>query len=166
MSTRRFGNEGSSVGETRRFVAEALTGAPPEVIELAELMVSELATNCVRHAGGAFDVAVSRNADRIRIAVTDRAKGEPVLRSPGPSDPTGRGLRIVEALSSEWGVEHARSGKTVWFTLEAPAGAPSEDAGAHAAPPRSLQGAQEHGPRKPRGSRVSPRLFTDALALA
>ena len=41
-----------------------------------------------------------------------------MMRSPGPEDPTGRGLQIVNMLSQAWGVEQrATSGKTVWFTV-------------------------------------------------
>ena len=40
------------------------------------------------------------------------------MRSPGPEEPTGRGLQIVNMLSERWGVEHASAhGKTVWFTV-------------------------------------------------
>jgi hypothetical protein len=40
------------------------------------------------------------------------------MRSPGPDEPTGRGLQIVNLLADEWGVERrVRDGKTVWLTL-------------------------------------------------
>jgi anti-sigma regulatory factor (Ser/Thr protein kinase) len=138
MSARSFKNDSSSVREARKFVARALAGAPQDLVEVAELMVSELATNCIRHAGSAYEVAVSRSGERIRVQVTDPGDGEPTVRNPTAEDPTGRGLRIVEALSADWGVERVAAGKAVWFTLEAPAvaeagasrAAPSSDAGA------------------------------------
>jgi serine/threonine-protein kinase RsbW len=83
------------------------------------LMVSELATNCIRHTNTAFDITIVRERAEIRIEVTDRAGGTPVMRSPGPSEPTGRGLQIVDMLSKEWGVEQTSraTGKTVWFVV-------------------------------------------------
>ena len=40
------------------------------------------------------------------------------MRSPKPTDPSGRGLKIIDMLSSDWGVEQsAGAGKTVWFTV-------------------------------------------------
>ena len=40
------------------------------------------------------------------------------MRSPKPTDPSGRGLKIIDMLSAEWGVDHrAAAGKTVWFTV-------------------------------------------------
>jgi anti-sigma regulatory factor (Ser/Thr protein kinase) len=129
MSTRSFKNDSSSVREARKFVAGALAGAPQDLVEVAELMVSELATNCIRHAGSAFEVAVTRGGDSIRVQVTDPGAGEPTVRSPTAEDPTGRGLRIVQALSADWGVERVSTGKAVWFTLETAAVAEAGTAG-------------------------------------
>ncbi len=40
------------------------------------------------------------------------------MRSPRPTDPSGRGLKIIDMLSAEWGVDHrAATGKTVWFVV-------------------------------------------------
>ncbi len=91
---------------------------PRELLESVELMVSELATNCVRHVQTAFELMILRTPEEIRVEVTDHGGGTPMMRSPGPEDPTGRGLRIVDMLSERWGVAHqSLSGKTVWFTL-------------------------------------------------
>jgi anti-sigma regulatory factor (Ser/Thr protein kinase) len=116
--TRRFPHAPTSVGDAREFATDALSGTVPEVLGTIELMVSELATNCIRHAGTAFDVTVSRTAGEIRIEVTDRSAVEPALRSPGPEDATGRGLQIVALLSGAWGIQRSEGhGKTVWFTV-------------------------------------------------
>jgi anti-sigma regulatory factor (Ser/Thr protein kinase) len=115
---RSFSRKPESVAAARRFAAQALTGAAVDVIDAVELMVSELATNCVRHTNTAFDLSVERSRGNIRIEVTDRAAGTPVMRTPGPEDLTGRGLQIVNMLAQAWGVEQRNaSGKTVWFTL-------------------------------------------------
>ncbi|MBV8989486.1 MAG: ATP-binding protein [Solirubrobacterales bacterium] len=120
-TARSFALEPESVGAARRFATEALSNTPPEVLEAVELMVSELATNCIRHANTPFDLQVARARGEIRVEVTDRAGGTPVMRSPGPDDPTGRGLRIVNMLAAAWGVLHrTASGTTVWFMVRTP----------------------------------------------
>jgi anti-sigma regulatory factor (Ser/Thr protein kinase) len=122
MSPRRaFPADPKSVSAARRFVSEALFDRAPEAREAAELMVSELATNCVRHVKTSFDLTIEKLPEQVRVEVADRGGGTPTMRSPGPDEPTGRGLRIVDMLSVRWGVEHDRpTGKTVWFTLLAP----------------------------------------------
>jgi len=118
--TRTFRRDAESVGAARRFATEALSGIDPDQLDSVELMVSELATNSIRHAHAAFELTVAHVDGEIRIEVTDRAGGEPRMRNAGPDDPTGRGLQIVNLLSEAWGVEHrADSGKTVWFTVTA-----------------------------------------------
>jgi anti-sigma regulatory factor (Ser/Thr protein kinase) len=117
-----------SVPGARRFVRDALGRLPQETIEVAELMVSELATNCIRHAGTGFDLSV-RTGEEIRVEVTDVGRGTPRVLTPGPEEPSGRGLRIVEGLSARWGVSERPEGKTVWFTLRTPAPEPSSAGG-------------------------------------
>jgi anti-sigma regulatory factor (Ser/Thr protein kinase) len=118
--SRSFPRQPESVAAARRFAKQALRGITSDVLESVELMVSELATNCVRHTNTAFDLTIARVQNRIRVEVTDRAGGTPTMRSPGPEDPHGRGLQIVNLLSDAWGVERrATTGKTVWFTLVA-----------------------------------------------
>jgi anti-sigma regulatory factor (Ser/Thr protein kinase) len=81
-------------------------------------MVSELATNCIRHTNSGFDLTVIRNGQDIRVEATDHAGGTPTMRSPEPTEPSGRGLKIIDMLSAGWGVQPQPSeGKTVWFTI-------------------------------------------------
>ncbi|HEY7836654.1 MAG TPA: ATP-binding protein [Solirubrobacteraceae bacterium] len=125
-AARSFECRPQAVTAARRFVREALSGEGAELIDAAELMTSELTSNCVRHAGTAFEVSVRTRAagDEIRIEVRDSGGGQPRPLSPGPDEPSGRGLMIVEALSESWGVEPGGDGKIVWFTLaRSPAGA-------------------------------------------
>lgn len=120
-----------SVHAARRFAIDALAGAPVGMLEAVELMVSELATNCIRHEQMSFYVTITRSGGEIRVEVTDSGSGKPTLRSPGPDDPSGRGLQIVDMLSQDWGVEpEVPAGKTVWFSLagdHAGAAEPAED---------------------------------------
>lgn len=116
--TRGFECAPESVPEARRFAAEALQRLPAEALDSVTLMVSEVATNCIRHADSGFDLTISQSEGEIRIEATDRGGGEPRVRSPGPSDVSGRGLQIVDLLSTAWGWERLPGrGKTVWFTV-------------------------------------------------
>ncbi|HZE05581.1 MAG TPA: ATP-binding protein [Solirubrobacteraceae bacterium] len=109
-----------SVHAARRFAADVLAGMPTEFLEAVELMLSELATNCIRHERMSFYVAVTRSEAEVRVEVTDSGSGMPTMRRPGPNDPSGRGLQIVDMLSDEWGIEpEVPAGKTVWFALAA-----------------------------------------------
>ncbi len=116
MSRRRFAGEPTAVTAARRFVREQLAEEDVAIVEAAELMTSELASNCVRHAGSDFEVAIS-SRNPLRIEVRDHGGGRPRVLAPSPDEPTGRGLAIVQAMSESWGVIPASSGKTVWFAL-------------------------------------------------
>ena len=118
---RRFPHTPASVAEARRFVLGALSDVPVESREVIAVMVSELATNALRHAETPFSVRVEQAPGTVRVEVADGGEGRPAVRSPEPSEPSGRGLRIVESLSDTWGVTAASgAGKTVWFTLAVP----------------------------------------------
>lgn len=120
MTERRtFPNVSASVTAARRFATNAVAGAPPAVAEAVAIAVSELATNCVRHAGTAFTVDIDQTPDELRVAVADSGEGWPVLRSPQPAELSGRGLVLVRALVDDWGIDVPpdHKGKTVWFTM-------------------------------------------------
>jgi serine/threonine-protein kinase RsbW len=120
--TRSFPHEPQSVPAARRFATSVLRGSSPETLEAVELMVSELATNCIRHTDSGFDLSITRTGDNIRVEASDHAGGTPTMRSPKPTDPSGRGLKIIDMLSAGWGVRAEGSqGKTVWFTISDPA---------------------------------------------
>jgi len=104
------------VRAARAFIREVLRDQPSELIDAAELLTSELATNCVRHAGTDFALVVE-NDPEVRVEVRDCGEGHPMRRTPSPHDASGRGLFIVDALSASWGFSPDAVGKTVWFTL-------------------------------------------------
>ena len=116
-SVRRFGCKPESVPAARQFVRDALRDQPREILDAVELMASSLATNCVQHAQTSFELTIDDSQRQIRIEVRDTGKGHPVPRSPAPTERTGRGLRIVEAMSGSWGIDPSSCGKTVWFTI-------------------------------------------------
>ena len=120
MSTdRTFSNTPGAPSAARRFVAGLLADVPSEISDEIAIMVSELATNCVRHTVTDFTVSVEKTPSEVRIEVTDTGGGTPEPRSPEMSEPSGRGLRIVQELSDSFGVRALPSppGKTVWFVV-------------------------------------------------
>jgi anti-sigma regulatory factor (Ser/Thr protein kinase) len=120
ISQRTFDDAPASVTQARRFVVGVLGDIEPDVADRVVVMVSELATNSVRHAHSPFTVTVERTPRDIRISVFDVGPERPAMRSPRPAEPTGRGLRIVQALADNWGVTtHDGAGKAVWFSLRA-----------------------------------------------
>jgi anti-sigma regulatory factor (Ser/Thr protein kinase) len=115
-TTRTFPCRPTAVSAARELVRTALDGHDAELVEAAELMISELASNCVRHAQTDFEVRISA-CDEVRIEVRDSGSGSPRVLSPTPREPSGRGLAIVEAMSRRWGVIAEPPGKVVWFTI-------------------------------------------------
>ena len=89
--TRTFPHEPGSVPAARRFATSALRGVSADTLEAVELMVSELATNCIRHTDSGFELTITRTGGDIRVEATDGAEGTPQMRSPKPTDPSGRG---------------------------------------------------------------------------
>ncbi|QKV92486.1 ATP-binding protein [Streptomyces sp. NA02950] len=94
----------------------------PAIADDTALIVSELATNAVRHGhvpGRLFRVYLTLTKTRLRVTVTDPL-GErmPRPRRPSPSDNNGRGLLIVRALAARWGVRERTVGKEVWAELD------------------------------------------------
>ncbi|MFF2101169.1 ATP-binding protein [Streptomyces sp. NPDC058202] len=103
-----------------------LPEADPQQREATEnvlLVVSELVTNAVLHAGGADALRLRRKATVLRVEVEDSGHGEPAPRTPHRAGrPGGHGMFIVQRLSLDWGVRRTadRPGKTVWAELPAP----------------------------------------------
>ena len=95
------------------------------VIDEAEIVVSELVSNSIRHArplaDGNLRVHWKVKAGVVEVEVTDG--GSESTPRPAPRTiwaPSGRGLRIVRSLAHEWGVTEDRSGSTVWASLGGP----------------------------------------------
>jgi anti-sigma regulatory factor (Ser/Thr protein kinase) len=123
MTSEHFPNALGSVAQARHLVREELQSVPQDARDSAEMMVSEVVTNVVRHTTSDFLVTVELEEGVVRIEVTDWGGGDPVVRNPEPTEPNGRGLQIVDMLSHRWGIAPASDsfgpggGKTVWFEL-------------------------------------------------
>lgn len=86
----------------------------------AQLLTSELVTNAVMYApNGCRLTAWFANAGRaLRVEVADTSVEGPLVRPPGgPVQMGGRGLQLVAARSTKWGVQANPRGKSVWFEL-------------------------------------------------
>jgi anti-sigma regulatory factor (Ser/Thr protein kinase) len=88
--------------------------------ENAVLIVSELATNAVRHTTGTDQIALDLLATRtwLRIEVTDTDRQWPQPRIPDDFDESGFGFVLVDALAGKWGVRETEEGKAVWAELD------------------------------------------------
>lgn len=117
-AAREFPGVIGSPREARRFACEILrTWGLEEAMDAANLIVSELGTNAVLHAGSDFEVALTRSAGGLRISVSDSSTTVPVALPPSVSSATGRGLGIVASYARDWGIEASPAGKTVWAEL-------------------------------------------------
>jgi hypothetical protein len=99
----------------------------PALADVAELVVSELVTNALRHGVPSACQLVSQHCVRLRLLaqapfvmcmVTDPGADIPVLRESGPTSESGRGLNVVECCSVRWGWHLLDDGgKVVWALL-------------------------------------------------
>lgn len=114
----------ASMAAARAWVAaqlDDLYATLPSVLrDDVALIVSELATNCVRNAPGGFELDLDVHHAWLTIAATDTAPGMPTRRAPAPVAASGRGLNIIAALAERWGVTPRDAGKTVWVQLGLP----------------------------------------------
>ncbi|MBW1596033.1 SpoIIE family protein phosphatase [Streptomyces sp. JJ38] len=102
-------------GRARALVREQLArwGAPG-VTDTAELLVSELVTNAVRHARTARVELRLVRTDALLCEVFDEDPAPPRLLGPEPEADAGRGLHVVGQLAGRWGTSPTARGKTVW----------------------------------------------------
>lgn len=115
-----FTPELSSLAAVRRFLANALAGwGDGDAVADAQLVVNELATNAIQHAASAFSVSVKVTGSEVQIRVWDASSSAPTPTVVGPTAIRGRGLILVTALATRWGVDPVPDGKVVWAELVA-----------------------------------------------
>lgn len=127
VRTVRLPAEPSSVPYARRTIVEDLQerDIDPQIVDEAEIVVSELVANSLRHArplaDGSIRVQWKVKDGLVEVEVTDG--GGPTAPQPLPRStwtPAGRGLRIVRSVAHEWGVVDDKQGCTVWAALGGP----------------------------------------------
>lgn len=121
--------EPSSAAAARGMVRELLVvSGLDDLLDDASLLVSELVTNAVIHAGSQVRVSGRILGDVLRVDVSDASPHHPALRNYAETAVTGRGLALLVELVDQWGVIPVDEGKTVWFELggEPPSGGGSQ----------------------------------------
>jgi DNA-binding NarL/FixJ family response regulator len=120
-ASEHFEQDAQTPRAARRFVTQALSGWDDDEGDLTDtvtLLVSELVTNAVLHAGSDVEVMVRLTATAVRIEVTDASSESISPREATIEEDSGRGLALVGNLAQRWGVRPAAGGgKTVWFEV-------------------------------------------------
>jgi anti-sigma regulatory factor (Ser/Thr protein kinase) len=140
----------------RALVREALADTSVEhLLDDALLLVSELVTNAVVHAGTEIALRAAIGDGGMTVEVTDRGTGRLAPGQAAETAGSGRGLMLVDMLATEWGTRYGRATKTVWFRLGevAPDSPPpavlAVERGSRAAARASAQASAQYvGPRR------------------
>jgi len=112
--------EPESSARCRQFVGSAFRiWGLDEGLDDAQLLVSELCSNVIRHAGTTMVVTARWAPDdrMVRVSVHDGSPRMPKVQASSDVAASGRGLRIVGGVARRWGSHRSSLGKTVWFEL-------------------------------------------------
>jgi DNA-binding NarL/FixJ family response regulator len=112
----------ASGAAARRFMEETLRRwSCGDLLDVVNLLVSELVTNAVVHGGSEMDVSVMLTPDSLRVEVADHDETVPAPKDAVDDwDTSGRGLAFVASMSKAWGVQRLPGGKVVWFEVARP----------------------------------------------
>jgi DNA-binding NarL/FixJ family response regulator len=110
----------TSPRDARRFARDLLSDQMEELLETVDLLLTEMVTNAIVHAGSATTVSIQLLKDRVHVEVLDQSRHTAVPRQSDEDAETGRGLFLVEALAEAWGTTWVADGKIVWFDVERP----------------------------------------------
>ena len=130
LTEREFACDAHTPSAARSFATETLRRELGQALSSdvrydVELIVSELVTNAVLHARTPIQLEVRAGGVVLHVDVCDSGGARidlPPPVKPGESLESGRGLYIVQALSTRTGVRAAPSGTCVWFELALPHG--------------------------------------------
>lgn len=117
--TARFPAERDAPGRARRLVVAELRrwGHGDALVNEAALVLSELASNAVIHAGSSFSIVVGAQESMLRIAVEDACPLATTEPNGGLIARSEHGLAVIDALSARWGIDGTPHGKVVWAEL-------------------------------------------------
>jgi anti-sigma regulatory factor (Ser/Thr protein kinase) len=116
----------SSATKARQLARDQLAHCPADVTDTVALLVTELVTNAVVHARTDLCLGIEVVPPRVRLSVSDGSTRLPVVRHHATSELAGRGLALVDALASRWGVESTDGGKSVWCEVLIPDAQPTD----------------------------------------
>lgn len=110
-----------SAAVARALVRRQVASFGKEVEHTAVLLTDELVANAVLHGQGPIRLGVSVAGCVVRVSVSDAGTSRIVMDpDPDRTKTSGRGLFLVDSLSSKWGMNPDDPGKRVWFELEQP----------------------------------------------
>ncbi|HEX8496421.1 MAG TPA: response regulator [Actinomycetales bacterium] len=109
-----------SVSSARRFVRSTVTAWQLEPLaDDTVLVVSELVTNAIVHAVSAPTLSLTQAPGGLRVEVHDDGVGTPEPQPASSTGESGRGMHLIDAMTSAWGIQLADDGsKTVWAELK------------------------------------------------
>lgn len=88
-----------------------------DAADVVELLVSELVTNALRYGRGPIGLRLLLGEESLVCEVADELEAAPRLRTVDHGDEGGRGLHLVDQLSTRWGIRSTAHGKIVWFEV-------------------------------------------------
>ncbi|MFG3161419.1 ATP-binding protein [Streptomyces sp. NPDC048232] len=91
----------------------------PDALEEAGLVVTELATNVIKHVGegASATLVLEWEGERLRVEVHDKSRSAPSLSAVGCEEECGRGLHMLAAVTVDWGTVLTAAGKSVWCEI-------------------------------------------------
>ncbi|MEU1365243.1 SpoIIE family protein phosphatase [Streptomyces sp. NPDC005803] len=149
------------LADARAIVRQALTDwNMAELADDAELVTGELLVNVLLHTEGGAVLTLEvlpEPVRRVRLSVQDRSSAWPRRRTPGETATSGRGLLLLDAVTSRWGIEPLGEGKAIWCEIgpaSPPASAPAPRDTAEPVDPAGTVGSD--GPGHDRPDRTGP----------
>jgi anti-sigma regulatory factor (Ser/Thr protein kinase) len=111
--------EATSAARARRFTRRvcAEVGLDLDTVYLAVLLTSETVTNAIVHGHSEVRLTVTADARHVRVEAGDDNSRHPVLQSQDSDALDGRGVALLEAAATKWGVVDEHYGKVVWFEI-------------------------------------------------
>ena len=115
----RIGGGPQAAGKARQAISRLQEELDGPVLDTVRLLVTELITNSVRHAGAAaVELVLLVSLDRVRVEIGNPGAGfKPLVRKRSHDSEGGWGLFLVKRLSDTWGVDHQAGHQRVWFEL-------------------------------------------------
>jgi anti-sigma regulatory factor (Ser/Thr protein kinase) len=135
-----------------------------ELTETAELCVSELVANVIKHVGPGTptNLAVRMSGIRLRIEVHDPdPRALPILADADSDAETGRGMALIDAITDRWGVDLTAGRKATWCELLTS----GKTTGGYTAGPRMARAAEVLG-RYASASKLPPGLGSSRLRMS